>query len=528
VKNQKLNRFANPPSIRVNAYSYIKAFDALRTELSQIHAVDPLTTACMKSAAQRLLSWVNNFDVSSHPVAVESAGQLSLAPSTQDPPRWRPMSARENTSDPFPQDNRSPISILSTDCLAGDVDNAHDVPSAEELVNVQGTATPSKTSVMPVSLDDVVSTPRRALEHGMETGRVISNDLVAVRANAAKEQAEQSGLTTRHRDDVEEAQSHQSGEVCDEDELVVANGPQRGPRSNGGVVNPRTKDTPVPGGHNHGLTNANDSSSDVEEDSDNTDPKGNTSNQVRPRAKRAFGADTSISETHTKRRKTSNHFTKQTACSVINNIPNSLIQPPQISQLIAGMLDKSHKHDTIPLTSFFFAIGSPYSIKSFREACRQVCNVQVSGPFPEETGARRSTRALDRIEMHDKVSPILRRYHLVQLVKRRDELQQEMNGVLCQQEPKKLKYGLRTQPPPKALVGPKGAASRALERLMGEAYPKSLQDTEMESTRYDQRFKELKNRLSAGHNWYALQARFGIGIMAFSPVGKEVGVWNSK
>jgi hypothetical protein len=89
------------------------------------------------------------------------------------------------------------------------------------------------------------------------------------------------------------------------------------------------------------------------------------------------------------------------------------------------MLDKSHKHDMVSLTSFFFAIGSPYAIKSFREACQQVRNVQTSGPFPEETGARRSTRALDHIDMHDKVSPILRRYHLVQLVKRRDELQRE-------------------------------------------------------------------------------------------------------
>jgi hypothetical protein len=132
------------------------------------------------------------------------------------------------------------------------------------------------------------------------------------------------------------------------------------------------------------------------------------------------------------------------------------------------------------------------------------------------------------MDMHDKLSPILCRYHLVQLVKRRDELQRELKGVLCQQEPKKLKYGLRTQPPPKVLVGPKGAASQALERLMREAYPKPLQDMEMESVGYSQRSKELKNRFSAGHNWHALQARFGIGILALLPVGKEVGVWNSE
>jgi hypothetical protein len=276
--------------------------------------------------------------------------------------------------------------------LAGGVNNAHDPPSTEELVNVQGTASPSKTSVMPVPLDDVVSTPRRELKHGMETGQVISNDLVAIRANAAKEQAEQSGLTTHHRDDMEEAQSHRSGGVCDEEKIVVANGSQRGPRSNGGVVDSRTKDTPGTGGRIHDLMDAGDSSSDVEEDSDDTGPKGNTPNHIKPRAKRAYNTNLGILETPKKRRKTLIHFTEQMTCSAVNNIPDSLIQPPQIPQLITGMLDRSHKHDMVSLTSFFFAIGSPYAIKNFREACQQVRNVQVSGPFPEETGARRSTR----------------------------------------------------------------------------------------------------------------------------------------
>jgi hypothetical protein len=57
--------------------------------------------------------------------------------------------------------------------------------------------------------------------------------------------------------------------------------------------------------------------------------------------------------------------------------------------------------------------------------------------------------------MHDKVSPILRPYHVVQLVERLNELQQEPSGALCQSKPRKLKYGFRRQLPPKALVGPK-------------------------------------------------------------------------
>jgi hypothetical protein len=236
----------------------------------------------------------------------------------------------------------------------------------------------------------------------------------------------------------------------------------------------------------------------------------------------------SIQETPKKRRKTSPYITESTTCSAVNDIPDSLIQPPQVYQLIAGMLDKSHEDDTKPLVSFFFTIGSAFAIQCFRDTCRQVRNVQVSCAFPEETGARRSTRALDHIGMHDKVSPILRPYHLVKLVERLNELQQESSGALCQSKLRKLKYGLRRQLPPKALVGPKGAASEALKRLFGEAYSEALQSTEMESARYNQQSKELKNRPSAGRNWHALQARFGIGILALLPVGKEVGVWNSK
>jgi hypothetical protein len=91
-----------------------------------------------------------------------------------------------------------------------------------------------------------------------------------------------------------------------------------------------------------------------------------------------------------------------------------------------------------------------------------------------------------------------------------------------------LKYGLRRQPLAKALIGPKDAAGKALRELMKEAYPKCLSGKGEGSAQYDQRFKELKNRLSAGYNWHVLQARFGIGILALLPAGREVGIWNSK
>jgi hypothetical protein len=48
--------------------------------------------------------------------------------------------------------------------LASEINNAHNNTSTEELVNVQGTASPSKASAVPVSSSDVISTPRRELE----------------------------------------------------------------------------------------------------------------------------------------------------------------------------------------------------------------------------------------------------------------------------------------------------------------------------------------------------------------------------
>jgi hypothetical protein len=192
------------------------------------------------------------------------------------------------------------------------------------------------------------------------------------------------------------------------------------------------------------------------------------------------------------------------------------------------MLDESYKGATIALANLFFMIGSPYAVECLRDACRQIHNLRGIDMIPEEAGARRSTYALDRINAYDKVSLILRRYHLVQLMKRRDELQQKFNGTARHQELVVLKYGLGKQLLAKALIGPKDAAGKTLRELMKEAYPEDLPGKGEESARYAQRLKELKNRLSVGYNWYALQARFGIGILALLPIGKEAGFWNSE
>jgi hypothetical protein len=253
-----------------------------------------------------------------------------------------------------------------------------------------------------------------------------------------------------------------------------------------------------------------------------------TPTNVKTRARKASGTPSSVLVTPKKRRKVSGDVIEQFTSSAVKNIPNSLIQPQKLSRLVARILDKSHKGATTPSKNLFFTIGSPYAVDCLRDACRKSHHLREIDTIPEEAGARRSTCALNRIDAHDKMSPILRRHHLVQLVRRRDELQQKPNGTTGQHEPMVLKYGLRKQPPARALMGLKDAAGKALRELMKEAYPEYLPGKGEESTQFDQRFEELKNRLFAGHNWHALQARFGIGILALLPVGKEVGIWNSK
>jgi hypothetical protein len=247
---------------------------------------------------------------------------------------------------------------------------------------------------------------------------------------------------------------------------------------------------------------------------------------VKARARKASGPHSNALVTPRKRRKVSSDLAKQLTSTAAKDIPESLIQPQRISELVTEMIDESHKGATIALANLFFIIGSPYAVECLRDACRQIHNLRGIHMIPEEAGARRSTYALDRIHAHDKVSPILRRYHLVQLVKRRDELQQKFNATMRHQEPVVLKYGLRKQLSAKALIGPKDAAGKALRELMKEAYQEDLPDKGEESTQYAQRLKELKNRLSARYNWHTSQARFGIGILALLSVGKEAGFWN--
>jgi hypothetical protein len=433
------------------------------------------------------------------------------------------------------QSDREESRLSSSLTSDSGINDTHGIPASEGLDNTQGHANRSGTPAVTIS-SHIASTSEQEAECETEPGQVTLNERVEPNASITEEQREHSNDTTRRGPDTAGAQSDQVRGSYGEDEIVVANALQGGKITNGSSADSTTNDTPAVDGQLHDPANTDGSNSGLGEDSDHIDTEDDvlvdepeaTPTNVKPLARKASGTHSSVPVTPRKRRKVSDDVVEQLTSSAVKDIPDSLIQPQKLSELVVGMLDKSHKGATTALANLFFAIGSPYAVGCLRDACRQAHHLRGIDTIPEEAGARRSTCALDRIHAHDKVSPILRRYHLVQLVRRRDELQQKLNGTSRQQEPVILKYGLRRPPSAKALIGPKDAAGKALRELMKEAYPEDLPGKGEESAQYDQRFKELKNRLSAGYNWHVLQARFGIGILALLPVGKEVGIWNSE
>jgi hypothetical protein len=130
--------------------------------------------------------------------------------------------------------------------------------------------------------------------------------------------------------------------------------------------------------------------------------------------------------------------------------------------------------------------------------------------------------------MHEHVSPILRRYHLVQLVKRRDEIYDEIVGLVAQSWSLAPRRGLRKHTAAGEMAGTKLADKLALERLMSEACPECGQAMTKKNAQHDKNFTLLQNQLSNGQNWNVLQKMFGVGILALVPTGSDAGFSNTE
>jgi hypothetical protein len=285
----------------------------------------------------------------------------------------------------------------------------------EELDSAQGHMDQSGMPAVAISYSDVASTPEQETGHETEPGQVTSSDRVEPHVGTSKEQRERSNITTQWKVDTAGAQPNQVRGFYDEEEIVVANALQGSEITNGSFADYPTNDTPGVDAQLHDPTNTDDSNSksSLEEDSDHVDNEDDVlvdeqeaiPTNAKPRSRKASGTHSSVLVTPRKRRKVSGDVIEQLALSAIKNIPDSLIQPQKLLELVLGMLDKSHKGATTALANLFFAIGRPYAVVCLQDACRQAHYLRGINTIPEEASARRSTCALDRIHAHDKVSP---------------------------------------------------------------------------------------------------------------------------
>jgi hypothetical protein len=211
---------------------------------------------------------------------------------------------------------------------------------------------------------------------------------------------------------------------------VSAQSSPRSRRSNGPIKESFTGTTTASGhvdaDDDNDSTSSDDSSVNMERDLDaDNDDRHITNDEPEPALKtsrtpkkRASPAVSGAFKTPTKRHKLSSEITGSLTSAVIKNVPSRLVQPPKLIQLIAEMLDDTQMGSAMPLMCFFFSVASPHALKRLRQMCMSVRDSQRGAPITEEAGVWQSVRALDRIDMHEHVSPILHRYHLVHLVKR--------------------------------------------------------------------------------------------------------------
>lgn len=349
------------------------------------------------------------------------------------------------------------------------------------------------------------------------------------------QQGEQINRTVQ-QDEASGAHFNKPSRGLDGDGIVLAQGLPQTQQTNGRTTNTPKGTSAANGNISEDSTGEDDSSLDAESDSGSDDDSPNlTIHQPKQHpkatgnpAKRTSTRISDTDETPTKRRKLSTEVNRSLAGIVVKNVPERLIQPPRVMQLVEEMLGDSHKGSAIALAKFFFAIASPFALERLRQACLSVRDSQRGGLFSEEVGLRQSVQALDCIDMQEHVSPILRRYHLVQLVKYRDEMQSQIMENAAHTQPSLMKYGLRKQTTTKELAGTKRAAGLTLERLTCEAYPEHRLEAGRKTAQYTKHLKLLQNRLYAGHNWNVLQAKFGIGILALVPAGADAGFSNTE
>jgi len=216
----------------------------------------------------------------------------------------------------------------------------------------------------------------------------------------------------------------------------------------------------------------------------------------------------------------------------LGRIPKHIIQPKVLYTSWTKDKNVDVKHSPL-LTRLFFSIASPAAFADLRDACF-VARQKGETRRPQSTNTVSETiQALDKLDSTSFADTIERRYHYVQLVTKRNELEDHYKN----QEPRqKTRRSLKlldntaiTDGVAKSYEGFGRASSLALADLMAEAYPDltpPLRHRTATGTQYERRYRSLKSRLGAGRNWHLMKERFSSGILPLVPVGEEYEIQN--
>ncbi|KAI1936142.1 hypothetical protein LOZ57_006786 [Ophidiomyces ophidiicola] len=181
-----------------------------------------------------------------------------------------------------------------------------------------------------------------------------------------------------------------------------------------------------------------------------------------------------------------------------------------ISQLLIQKISEKDGRNALFLEKAFFAIASPQALVELAAACQSARHDEAHRYTETLNDSKMLMRALDSLDSATTRRTILKRFFLVRLMGerlRREETYRHQS----------------TGPPQIGADTQSRADSNAFHDLLFMFYP-HLKNEAKDSKEYIGKYTKLKNRLSWARNWYLLQDRFSLGILALVPCSDELRI----
>lgn len=250
--------------------------------------------------------------------------------------------------------------------------------------------------------------------------------------------------------------------------------------------------------------------------------------------KRKFSAQTSIKESGKKLKKSS-EICKKTLVffNELERISKDIIQSTKVYDIFVSRSNSEDEKVLWLLTRLFFAIASPDAFYQLRDACAMVRERKKLAITQNANIITQIMQVFDKLESTFFAQSIIRRYHLIRLVKHRIEREKKHIGQRPERATRRLKHVDDS-------IGPENqtaicherydrTSSMTLADLLTETYFDIKQSSRFRAasgTEYSRKHKSLKNRLNSGRNWHLMKQRFSAGILALVPTERDHDIQN--